>query len=584
MLDFDNHGSHGQGLPLNEGAAEADAFGHLARDPARADALEAAARQTLARVQRKQGPATSRYKLSRYDIPVKLADGSSLLFNARTRSLILLSADEAEAYRALADHGAFAGNQVSDRLLLQALIGGGHVVGASIDELALVRSSYEASRQSKGSLTLTIAPTMACNFACGYCFQGLNKPTKKMTPDVQDAIIDFVKSKKDLKSLSIVWYGGEPLMGKDSIFRLSDILISYCDKNKISYGAGIVSNAWFLNGEMAAQLYTRRVKWVQVTIDGDRDTHDRMRPLTSGGRTFDRILDNIEQALDQTAISIQARVNVGQSNVDRANAMLDGFVERRLGQRGNFHVYFAPIEASTPESGSAFEERLSRAEFNRKVLALEGRARELGFAGIQTPSSGFAGMCVAASHGGYVVAGNGDVHKCWETAHDPSKRTGSIFEPDRLHDSVNASLWSQWTPFDNATCASCKILPMCGGFCAHRFIYANPEEGALPCPSWKWNTAEYVFSRAKDLGVVGPEQWLPREATVEAKQSGERQSLASLQASQARVLEKVSARHGRRIDRDMLFAGEAALEAKDDALADASAEARSERAPEPVAP
>ncbi|WP_372482717.1 SPASM domain-containing protein [Bradyrhizobium ivorense] len=60
------------------------------------------------------------------------------------------------------------------------------------------------------------------------------------------------------------------------------------------------------------------------------------------------------------------------------------------------------------------------------------------------------------------------MHKCWETAHDPSKRTGSIFEPDKLHGSVNASLWSQWTPFDNPVCASCKILPMCGGFCANR--------------------------------------------------------------------------------------------------------------------
>ncbi|QIJ76028.1 SPASM domain-containing protein [Methylobacterium sp. NI91] len=542
MLDFDTSGN-----------GTADEAG---------EAMETAARQIQARL-RPRGPArpaATRYRLSRYDIPVRLADGAALLFNARTRSLILLSEEEARAYRDLAGQGDFGPADVADRLLLQALIGGGHVVGAGVNELALVRQSYEATRAAKGSLTLTIAPTMACNFACGYCFQGLNKPTKKMTPDVQDAIIDFVKAKKDLKALSIVWYGGEPLMGRDSIFRLSDRLIAYCDKNKIAYSAGIVSNAWFLTAETAAQLHTRRVRWVQVTIDGDRDTHDKMRPLTSGGRTFDRILDNIEQALDETAMSIQARVNVGVSNVERADAMLDDFAARRLGQRGNFGVYFAPIEASTPESGSAFTEKLSRAEFNRKVLALEGKARQLGFAGIQTPPSGFSGMCVAASNSGYVVAGNGDVHKCWETAHDPSKRTGSIFEPEKLHESVNATLWSQWTPFDNATCRDCKILPMCGGFCAHRFIYADPEEAALPCPSWKWNTAEYVFARAKDLGVVREDQWLASEATVEAKQSGERQSPASLHASQARVLEKVSEFHGRTFDREQLFVGEAALE------------------------
>ena len=359
-----------------DGEQQAAEVALLAQNSARTSALEAAARQTLSAVHgRQREAAASRYKVSRYDIPVRLADGAALLFNSRTRSLILLSDGEASAYRELAERSDFSAGQVSDRLLLEALAGGGHVVGAMVDELAVVRDSYEATRSAKGSLTITIAPTMACNFACGYCFQGLNKPTTKMKPDVQNAIVDFVKAKKDLKSLNIVWYGGEPLMGKESIFRLSDLLISYCDKHKISYSAGIVSNAWFLNGEMAAQLYTRRVRWVQVTIDGDRGTHDRMRPLTSGQGTFDRILDNIAEALDQTAISINARVNVGQSNVDNVDAMLDCFVERNFAKRGNFSVYFAPIEASTPESGSAFEERLSRAEFNRKVLA-SGGARE----------------------------------------------------------------------------------------------------------------------------------------------------------------------------------------------------------------
>jgi uncharacterized protein len=545
-------------------------------DPQRASALEAAAKQTLSRLGNNGKIATtSSYKVSRYDIPVNLADGSALLFNSRTRSLVLLSASEARLYRSLTS-GPFPAARVGDKLLLDALASGGHILGANVDEFAVVRQNYDATRNAKGSLTLTIAPTMACNFACGYCFQGLNKPTKKMTPDVQDAIIGFVKARKDLKALNIVWYGGEPLMGKDSIFRLSDRLIAWCDKNKISYGAGIVSNAWFLNGEMAAQLYARRVKWVQVTIDGDRETHDQMRPLTSGQGTFDRILENIAQTLDETPLSISVRVNVGQRNVDRASAMLDGFVERKFAKRGNFHVYFSPIEASTPESGTAFEEKLARAEFNKRVLALEDKARKLGLAGIQKPYGSFAGMCVAASNNGYVISGNGDVHKCWETAHDPTKRTGTIFEPDKLDQSVNASLWKQWTPFDSPTCSSCKILPMCGGFCAHRFVYGGPDQTALPCPSWKWNTAEYIFSRARDLGVVKADQWLPQEATVEAKQSGERHSQASLRAAQERLLEKVSAQHGRAIDKDMLFAGEPALEVASVSVPSARAAAEGE--------
>lgn len=534
-------------------------------DPAKVTALKAAAEKNLARLNRSKAAraASALYKTSQFDIPVSLADGSSLLFNARTRSLILLSDSESQVYRGLIESGKFATNNIQDPLLLQALADGGHILRVDIYELALVKFAYDNTRGHKASLNLTIAPTMACNFACGYCYQGLNKPTKKMAPDIQDAIIDFVKAKKDLTSVSICWYGGEPLMGKEAVFRLSDSLIAYCDKNNISYSASMVSNAYFLTADIAAQLYSRRVRTVQVTIDGDRETHNKMRPLTSGHGTFDKIMENIAAVLDSTPLAINVRVNVGQRNVAKVNEMLGALVAANFTKRGNFSVYFAPIEASTPESGSAMEEKLERAEFNRGILALEERARSLGLAATMTPPAGFSGMCVAATIGGYVITGNGDVHKCWETAHDATKRIGTILAPEKVHQSVNHSLWQQWSPFDNETCRTCKILPMCGGHCAQRFIYGGVDQTALPCPSWKWNTADYIFSRAKDLGVVTDAMWLPEQTTLEAMQSGARHTKESLLDAQAQVLEKVTALHNRRIEHDMLYAGEPALEIRE---------------------
>ncbi len=524
-----------------------------AGEQAQARALTQAAQTALVYMEpTRRNSATGHFTVSRYNIVVALKSGGSLLFNSMTRSLLLLSEEETCSFEALGTD-PFPSQGGPDKMFLQILAGGGHIVAAGRDELAEVQQNYDATRASKNALTLTIAPTMACNFACGYCFQGLLKPTKKMGREVQDAILTFIKA-QDLKALNIVWYGGEPLMGRDSIYRLSDALISWCDKNGIAYSAGMVSNAWFLDGEVASQLHARRTSWVQVTIDGDRDTHDQMRPLTSGKGTYDRIIKNIGETLDTTPINISVRVNVGQSNVDQASAMLDEFAEHGFQKRGSFYVYFSAIEASTPESGTAFEERMSKAEFNKAVLGLEEKGRKLGFSGIQKVPGGFSGMCVAASSNGYVVAGNGDIHKCWETAHDPTKRIGTIFEPKQLGDSTNAAVWQEWTPFDNPVCSSCKILPMCGGHCAHRFIYGDGS--ALPCPSWKWNTADYIFSRARDLGVVAQDDWLPEEATVTAMQSGERHSPDSIKASQQRLLDKVSARIGDTIDVDALMAGE----------------------------
>lgn len=516
--------------------------------------LERAAQETLNRLSHASAVAIgTNFVVSHYNIQVHVKDGTSLLFNSNTRSMILMSVEETKTYNDLGET-PFPASHFKDPLFAQALAAGGHIVGEGVDEIANVKANYDARRGNKNTLVLTIAPTMACNFACGYCFQGLLKPSKKMGRDVQDAILTFVKSHKDITGLSLVWYGGEPLMGRDSIYRLSDQLIAWCDKNKIAYSAGMVSNAWFLDAEVASQLNARRVKWVQVTIDGDRDTHDEMRPLTSGKGTYDRIIKNIGDTLDNTPMSISVRINVGSRNVARAHELLDEFSDFGFAKRGNFYVYFSAIEASTPESGTAFEESLAKADFNKQVLQLEDRARKMGFAGIQKAPASFSGMCVAASSNGMVVAGNGDIHKCWETAHDPTKRVGTVFEPASMEGNANKAVWDEWTPFDNPVCSSCKILPMCGGHCAQRFLYGDGT--SLPCPSWKWNTAEYIFSRASDLGVVQKDQWLEDQATVTAMQSGERHTTESLAFSQARALEKASVVIGKTIDKEALFAGE----------------------------
>jgi hypothetical protein len=55
------------------------------------------------------------------------------------------------------------------------------------------------------------------------------------------------------------------------------------------------------------------------------------------------------------------------------------------------------------------------------------------------------------------VIGNGDVHKWLETVHDSTKRIGTVFEPDKLGDSINASAWQQWSPRQrNLAAGSCR--------------------------------------------------------------------------------------------------------------------------------
>jgi uncharacterized protein len=500
-------------------------------------------------------PETALLRPSRYTMTVALKDGSALLFNSVSRALCRIDPAETRRWSAWEEAGTAA--VADDPAFARTLATDGYLVMPERNELEAVQVAYGIARTKPEQLSLTIAPTMACNLACGYCFQGQDKDKQKLDPRVPDAIMEFVRARTAAKALNVTWYGGEPLMAKADIFALADRFIAHCDRQGVSYSSMIVTNGYFLTAEVARQLWSRRCSAAQVTVDGVRETHDKMRPLTSGRGSFDVIMDNLKAVTDETPLGISMRVNVSRRNVGDCDALLDEMERRGLAGRPGFQLYFSPVDAGTPEAGTAWEEGLTRGDYNAAIIRLGARAREMKLSPpIETPK-GFMGLCVAAQTNGYVITHRGDVHKCWETAHDATKRIGTLFEPEQLDTSINGMIWRAWSPFDNEVCSSCKILPMCGGFCGHRFIYAESgSDNALPCPDWKWSTAEYLFARAKALGVVTDADWLEGQETVTAMQSGQRHSKESLKRAAQTVLDQVGRARGEPVDPQVLRHGE----------------------------
>ena len=47
----------------------------------------------------------------------------------------------------------------------------GYLLPEKVDEKFLIKTNMMMERYNKSLLSLTIAPTMACNFRCVYCFE-----------------------------------------------------------------------------------------------------------------------------------------------------------------------------------------------------------------------------------------------------------------------------------------------------------------------------------------------------------------------------------------------------------------------------
>jgi uncharacterized protein len=391
---------------------------------------------------------------------------------------------------------------------------GGFVVPEGIDELAILREEYFANRYDPTGMILTIAPTLACNFGCDYCFQGTDKPSESMSQAVQDRIVQLVRrAAPNTRRLHVAWYGGEPLLALTVIESLSDRLMGLCDSQRIAYDGIIVTNGYRLTADVAEKLYSRQVKTAQITLDGASDFHDQRRTLLGGQPTFKRILENIKSALDKVQLRITIRINIDSRNRDSVRGLLDYLSQQGFGNRKNFGVYFAPVEAITSGCHCVADVCMSKSAYGQLEADLTRYAYNAGLTSLPYPPR-FRGICGALRPRSFVVVPNGDLHKCWDTVSLSRERVGTVFDLDAVSSDQRLLTWMKWTPFENDTCSTCKILPNCAGSCAHKFVNADQtlgEAASLPCPSWKYNIKERLILFAEKSGAITSDDYIAEE-------------------------------------------------------------------------
>ncbi len=84
---------------------------------------------------------------------------------------------------------------------------GAILVPSELDEVAMLKVLANRARFDRRQLSLTIAPTLECNFACVYCYE-TPKPGR-MSEDVIQAVLEFTRHRlPETAHLTVAWYGG----------------------------------------------------------------------------------------------------------------------------------------------------------------------------------------------------------------------------------------------------------------------------------------------------------------------------------------------------------------------------------------
>jgi uncharacterized protein len=324
-----------------------------------------------------------------------------------------------------------------------------------------------------------------------------------MPEDVQRELLEFIeRAAKTIKGVQITWFGGEPLLGREVIFGLSEKIIALAGENNLDYTANMVTNGYLLAGhpEMVQKLKDSRVTAFQITLDGPPEVHNGRRMLKAGrGPTFDRVLEGIK-LLRANDLKVGLRINVDRSNMDAAVGLLDILEANGL---KDIAIHLGQVAADT-EGCKSFENSCStREEFTvlnqdfRKVLW------QRGFKAGQTPYyPGIAYACLANQVNAYVMDPDGDLYKCWSEIGDKPARIGNIagFRQRGREERMKEIRWLTWDPFQYPDCVQCRLLPVCMGNCSYRAMFVN--SGKPDCAEWKYSLEHYVrdrYNREKEI-------------------------------------------------------------------------------------
>lgn len=309
---------------------------------------------------------------------------------------------------------------------------------------------------------LMILPTLGCNFKCWYCIQ--DHTASKMSPSTIDAVkrhIDYAISEWGIKHLGLSWFGGEPLIYfKDVVEPISKYAKEVCEKKSVGFGNNATTNGYFLTKEVAQELTSLGFGNFQVTIDGNKETHDKVKFQKGCESAFERTLRNLNEALLlNDGVTLTLRINYSKDNlregiVEEVNKYISPEVRNRVRFMAR-KVWQEPIS----------DEIISKAD----QLALEFEDSGYGIE-LDDFNSGFM-ACYACKKFYNAISYNGDVFKCTAI---PELNTGPA--PGRLNPDGSIS-WSPYPEeyyrqksFANPICDKCVYLPLCMGQCPRNFL------------------------------------------------------------------------------------------------------------------
>ena len=333
------------------------------------------------------------------------------------------------------------------------------LVVESLDELQRVKDYSYSIDNDETKYELHINPTMNCNFKCWYCYETHIKDSKMDQQTIVNTLThvrNVLNEKKKLERLSIGWFGGEPLLYyKKVVLPILESTYEMAVEKGIEFTSGMTTNGLLINQEVIETAKKYGLTFFQITLDGNRDRHNKVRFISEERGSYDEIVANII-ALARAGLTVLVRLNCSADTLPGIKDVADDFLpveqEAKRFLKFDFH--------------SVWQEDMDLSDilYDTRVYF-----REKGFIVQSGSLNSLKDSCYGDHRNHATVNYNGEVFKC--TARDfTTKNSEGLLGGDGLI-TWNEKFEKRLSiKFKNKPCLECAILPICGGGCTQQAL------------------------------------------------------------------------------------------------------------------
>lgn len=342
--------------------------------------------------------------------------------------------------------------------------------------------SYEeiAKNWNKKSVVKALCLHVAhdCNLRCKYCFADTGEfhgGRCLMSAETGKKAIDFViKSSGARKNIEIDYFGGEPLMNFGVVREITEYAKAEGEKHEKNFRFTVTTNGILLNEDIKKYI-NENMSNVVLSIDGTKETNDRMRYRVDGSGSYDSIVPKFQDlAESRNQDRYYVRGTFTAYNKDFAKDVI------HLADLGFKQTSVEPVVAPETEDYALTKEDIPVIfrEYEKLTEEYVKRYKEgKGFNFFHFMIDLDQGPCVVkrlsgcgAGHEYLAVAPNGDIYPCHQFVGNNDFLMGNV-DSGTIDEKIK-SYFEKSNIYTKEKCKNCFAKFYCsGGCCANAWNF-----------------------------------------------------------------------------------------------------------------